>query len=247
MAKRFYTDDSSPSNEEPSCCVSVVRYVMILLNMIFLLAFIAAVVAASLAETGNFDEFKRNCSICSDWWIVIIVLFACLGAVSMIGLVALCCRIRWVVYVYFTITVIQGLALLTAGSMLVVIHEGALDDALKSDWDGSSVDHQCSSQITAQCSGWTEICGNVTSRMILNETIPEGCANCGWERNNEIASFSQTCEHKLNHDIDQVFVPASVVTFVAGALCFVAGFVACRVRKTKANGEDATLLNEQYV
>ena len=247
MAKRFYSEDRQANQDEPGCCLSMVRYLTILLNMIFLLAFIAAIVAASLAKTGNFEEFNRNCSVCTDSWITVIVLFACLGVVSVIGLVALCCRIRCVVYLYVVIAVIQGLALFTVGSLLVVLHEGALDDVLKTQWVDSSTENKCHSQIHSQCSGWTELCGNVTSKMLLNETIPEGCTDCGWDGNNQIVSFTETCDGTLNHAIDQVFIPASVVVFVAGALCFLAAIIACKIRKAKSSGEDQSLLNEQYV
>ena len=206
--------------KELGCCTQMFRYILMLVNFIFVIAGIAGIVVAAIMLHKKDHSYLNFCHVCTRFNYVTIVAFGLLLFFSLLGLRALWKRSNCALIAYGMYLVVFFIVALAIGVVIVMIHEGKFESELRTTWEDSArndPDGLCDFEERVECSGWDELCDELqdfnngtTTNGTKNGThtgtsihATKQCAPCLNEQALKIVNYTETCKKKLHDEINK--------------------------------------------
>lgn len=179
--------EGSGQGGRSSGCISCLRWLMIIVNVLIAAGAVAAVIIGLIKRNDVEQRMRRLCSSCGSLYIVYMSFFGALLGVSALGFFAVCSRHICLRVPYFICLLVLFVAVLVICILYTLLMTNKI--SMESSWNGmlKKKDAElCDTEVQLKCSGWRELC--------RDGRPADKCPTCTDEQKRVIDSFTETCE-----------------------------------------------------
>lgn len=220
--------------KELGCMTSTMRYFLMFINILFILASIAGVVVGVMMLTNKGTSYLKFCTACSGFSTFGVIVFGALLVFSALGFCALKTRNSCMLVLYAFFLIVFFLAATCITVVIIFVHEGKFDKQLSSAWNADAQkdvgSNLCEFQTEVQCNGWDMLCPYNVNNTMWDGNITARCPKCDAEKSAQINNYTSTCHVVLKNDIDKYYFILLGVGFGLMALTLISVIMSCKVR-----------------